>query len=217
MNTKFVFDFILPFFTGNDELRPIFNNIHKGDNGYLYASNGDIGIRVPHQCVMKKYKEIEKYPNLEKLIQDGIDREGNTTAIIHTNDLIHILSGIAWRRITTADKCKECNGIGECTCDQCDSNYTCKKCDGTGIVNNRIKEYSLLKTEDIYIIGIGSPAFSADLLQIIAISAQMLQEEHITYRYKTETMSGIFSFAGIDIILMPRLIDIADEIMILHT
>jgi hypothetical protein len=80
----------------------------------------------------------------------------------------------------------------------------CEKCDGEGSVNIRVKEFSLLKNVGDTVIKIGNTHYKADLIQIIAISAQMLQEEYITYRFNEDSRkAGIFSFSDINIVLMP--------------
>jgi hypothetical protein len=209
METKFIYDLILPYFLGDDDLRPAMQKVHKDENGYLYATDGHILIRVPHYKVCKQYEKIPAYPNAEKIMQDAIKREGNITATIHTNELICMLVNAVWRRIKYGDKCKECDGDGVIECEHCGSEYECKECKGNGKINIHIKEFSLLKSKDNYIIKIGSPTFKADYLQIIAIAAQMLQANEITYSYKDD-YAAIFSFAGVDILLMPYLADITN-------
>jgi hypothetical protein len=203
METRFIYDLILPFFIGEDNLRPALSKVHKVD-GHLYATEGHILVRIPQEKVANhsRYGEVPNYPNAAKVIQDAIDREGNTAATIHTNDLIRVLSGVSWRRVTTYDKCPECKGKGVCECVHCGNETECKECKGEGKVNVRIKEYSLLESDDRYSIKIGLPVYRADKLQIIAIAARMLQEEYITYYYREKNEAGIFSFAGIDILLV---------------
>jgi hypothetical protein len=40
METKFIYDLILPYFIGKNELRPALEKVHKDRNGYLYATEG---------------------------------------------------------------------------------------------------------------------------------------------------------------------------------
>ncbi|MDR2385832.1 MAG: hypothetical protein LBD80_09295 [Tannerella sp.] len=120
METKFIYDLILPYFIGKDDLRPALNYVHNGGNGYVYAAE-------------------------------------------------------------------------------------CKECKGTGKVNLRIKEFSLSESRDSYGIKTGLHAYKANLLQTIAVAAQMLQAEQITCRYREGSEAAVFSFAGIDILLMPYL------------
>jgi hypothetical protein len=216
METKFVYDLILPYFVEGDDSRPILKKVHKGDNGYLYATEGHIAIRVPQEKAMNCYEEVPGFPDVENLIQEATGRDGNVTATIHTNDLIRILAGVAWMRVTVKDKCFECNGVGELTCNRCGNEYECKRCNGKGEVNIRINEYALLQCEDYdYAVKIGLPTYRAGNLQIIALAAQMLQEEHIVYHYRGTLEPAVFSFAGVDILLMPFIAEKANVVMML--
>jgi len=70
METKFIYDLMLNYFVTNDELRPVMRNIHNGENGYLYATDGHILIRIKQEKCMKQYDAVPKYPDCEKVIQD---------------------------------------------------------------------------------------------------------------------------------------------------
>jgi RecJ-like exonuclease len=132
------------------------------------------------------------------------------TASLDTNDLIHVLSRVAWRRVKHGDRCPECGGEGEIECEYCGSECECKRCKGVGEVNIRIKEFSLPESMEDYEIRIGPLVFRADRLQAIALAAQMLQAERITYRYHKEGEGALFGFAGLDILLMPVCVDRAN-------
>jgi len=205
---KFIYDLMLQYFVANDDLRPIMKNVHDAGNGYLYASDGHIAIRLKKEKTSKAYDTIEKYPNAEKIIQEAIDREGNKNAVIKTSDLIQILSEAAWRRVRYGDKCMDCDGSGTVECEHCGSDYDCKECNGKGTKNVRIRDFSLLVCEESnYCIKIGNLIFKTDFLYIIALMAQMLQVDEIQYLYKEKTQGGVFSFDGVDILLMPILSD----------
>jgi RecJ-like exonuclease len=155
--------------------------------------------------------EITKYSDAESVIRNAINREGNITATLDTNDLICALSGVSWKRILTSDKCDRCDGRGKhesgYVCEYCGStcgsDRKCKECKGTGKVNLRIKEFALSESRDSYGIKIGLLVYKANLLQTIAVAAKMLQAEQITYRYRKGAEAAVFSFAGIDILLTP--------------
>jgi hypothetical protein len=203
METKFVYDLILPFFAGEDDSRPALNYVHNAGNGYVYASEGHILIRVPVEKVTKQYGSIPGYPDAERVIQNAIDREGNRTATLETNDLMQALSRVAWRRVITADECPDCDGTGDIECEHCENKYDCKKCNGSGKVNIRVKEFSLPQSAENYGIEIARSTYKANFLQRIAIAAQMLQAEQITHRYRKAGEAGAFSFSGLDILLIP--------------
>jgi hypothetical protein len=208
MNTKFIYDLILPYFVGSDELRPAMQHVHGDENGFLYASDGNILIRVPKEKAGKEYPPIEGYPKAEHLIQNAFERDGNIIHTIETADLIKALANIAWMRVMDGDKCKECDGDGVVECEHCGSSHDCRECKGTGEVNKRIKEFSLLVSEDYYYcIKIAESTYRANLLQLVGIVAQMLGAEEIKYTHKDKNNFGVFSFANIDILLMPYLSD----------
>jgi len=210
METKFIYDLMLNYFVSDDELRPAMRKIHNGGNGFLYASDGHILIRLKQEKCMKRYDEIPKYPDAEKLIREAIEREENKKAVINTNDLIRLLSEASWRRLQHGDPCKECDGEGEIECEHCGHKSECNNCYGTGKIM-RIKEFSLLQCKDYYYcIKIGKSAYKADYLYIIATMAQMCLADEIQYLYERENNAGIFSFDGVDILLMPYSTDRAE-------
>jgi len=214
METKYIYDLMLNYFVSADELHPVMNMVNNGGNGYVYASDGHIAIRIDEKKCMKKYEAVPRYPNAEKIIQEALDREGNKKGIIKTNDLIRLLCEVSWHRLKNGDNCKECDGSGEIECEHCHSKLECEECNGKGIVDGRIKEFSLLKSDDsYYLIKIGIPCYKADYIYIIVLIAQMCQIEEIHYIYKTEEVASIFSFDGVDILLMPYLSDNANVVL----
>jgi hypothetical protein len=210
METKFICDLMLPYFTGCDECRPALQKVHKSKNGFVYATDGRIAIRVPQEKVHKGYSEVPGFPNVELVIQSAVERQGNKSAVVETAKLIRLLAGVSWRRNEHGDDCEECDGAGVVECEACGSENDCKKCDGKGVVNMRVEEYSLLKCKDAYYIKIGAPTYNAEYLHIVALMAQMLQVDEITYLYKEEGAPAIFSFDGVDILLSSRMDDYAD-------
>jgi hypothetical protein len=215
METKFIYDLMLPYFVGDDDLRPVMKKVHKCNNGYLYASDGHIAIRVQQDKVCREYDEVPGFPNADLVIQNAIDREGNTKAVIETSNLIRLLAYVNWYRVKDGDRCKNCGGDGVYTCKYCDSECECEcvECRGTGIVSERIKEFALLQSEDHYTIKIGKLTYKAEYLYIIALFAQMLQLDEITYLYESDRESSIFSFPGVDILLMTYMTNRANVVM----
>jgi len=214
METRFIYDLMLNYFVSYDELRPVMRNVHNGENGYLYASDGHIMIRIKQEKCMKQYDAVHKYPNAEELIQKAINRKNNKEAVIKTNDLIRLLSEVAWRSIKNGDKCEECDGTGEIECERCGNKSECEECKGSGVVNVSNLEFTLLQCDDSsYCIKIGDCVYKADYLFIIASMAQMCQASEIQYLYELSYEAGIFRFDGVDIFLMPFLADKANAVM----
>lgn len=201
METKFIYDFLLPFFVGVDERFPALQQVHDGGDGYVYATDRSILVRIPVGKVTKRYGSVPGYPDVGKIVREAIYREGNLTACIETGDFVRALSAVAWRRVTCGDECPRCDGSGKFVND---GEYRCKKCNGTGTVNIRIREFSLPVSDCA--IEIGGLIYSASLVQTIAIAAQMLQAERIACRYREEGEAGVFGFAGVDVLLMPSLL-----------
>jgi hypothetical protein len=216
METKFIYDLILPCFTGDDDLHPELKKVHRDRDGYLYATDRYIALRVPYEKVMNNYKRIPGHPLARhNVIQDAIDREDNIKATIRTGDLVHILSHAQWKRIMKSNECKEYSSLGGVVCRYCRNEYEYGKYNGNGAGNIRIREFMLLQCEsDYYYIRIGTPAYRAAWLHTVAVTAQILQAEEIEYLYSDEHSAGVFSFAGVDILLAPGVTNNANEKMV---
>jgi hypothetical protein len=214
MNTKFIYDFILPFFIGDDKYRKWQGCVHGDPNGFLYATEGHLLIRVPKEKAAGEYPSVNDFPNAEKILTEAINRDGNKTSVIKTADLIRVLSGVAWERVVDYDECEKCKGKGSFTCEHCENDYDCKDCNGTGRERyGEVREFSLPVTKEQYAIQIGKAIYKATYLQPIVIAAQMLGVEEMKYIHRNKESAGIFSFAGVDILLMPILLDSTDYVL----
>jgi RNA polymerase subunit RPABC4/transcription elongation factor Spt4 len=223
METNYIYDLILPYFTGREDLCPPLGYVHNGGDGYVYATDGHILIRVPVEKVTKLYEAIKGYPKAGDKMRVAIEKAGDKTATIDTADLVRVLAGLSWHRVMTSDECPQCDGKGEyereCECEYCGSVYEeaaakCPNCGGTGEVNLRIKEFSLLKSDDRYGIKIGDEVYWADPIQRVVIAALALQAERITYRIPDKKAdAGVFHFAGIDIMLV-RILHFSDWVVL---
>lgn len=204
------YDFILPFFKLTDLLRPTMTQLHA-ENGYVYATDTHMAIRVPESLLIHKYYPVEKYPNVEKILAEAFAHSTNETAILETNDLITVLSRAKWARESEGIACKECEGNGVKTCPYCEHDHTCETCNGRGTTGTVIGEFALLESDSFFKIRIAKKLFNANLLHVIALSARILKADQIEYIHDPESYCGsIFRFAGIDILLMPVLGDEAD-------
>jgi hypothetical protein len=216
MEKNFIYDLMLPYFVGSDENRPQFSKVHKGKNGYLYASDGSIAIRIPADRTNMEYDEVPNFPNAERTIQSLIDRPDYIKGIIKTDDIVRILAHVNWRINKDIEKCDGCNGTGVAECLCCGSEYDCNKCNGTGRITSKyIEELSLLKSEETgYSIKIREAVYKEDYLYIIALMAKLLHVEEITYLYGHRHAVAMFSFDGVDIALAPTLFDAGLELII---
>lgn len=204
MEKNIIYDFILPFFCADDELRPQMKQISlEGD--LVAASNGHIAIMLPRKACTKEYTAIENYPNITKLYEEkAIARTHSVT--IKTDDLIKMLTITKWIRSSKMVKCKECEGSG-----QVDWEYKgwgkeddCPSCYGDGHVGKDPIEFGILHTDGKFSISIADVSFSADYLHIIAISASMLRVDEIQLDFSTNG-TAIFHLGEARILLMALL------------
>jgi len=197
------YDFILPFFVASDELRPAMKQIHSDKNGFLYATNGHMLIKVERDSAILKYEEIEKFPNAEAMFERYNFSE---KAIIRTDNLVEILSAYKWIRETETELCKKCNGTGVIECEHCNSESDCKECKGKGEFNTGISNLSLLITDNYYsVVKVINKLFKADFMHVLAICAKMLEVKEIEVSFnENEYEPHIFKVGDAQILIMPR-------------
>lgn len=216
MKKNYRYDFMLPFYTASDDLRPAMKQVHKDADGYIYASDAHVLIRIPTDKVGNEYKTVEKFPNAGKLISEALNRPNNTSYSIVVDDLIMVLSKAKWYKEMQGDDCKECDGTGEVECEACGHSHDCEKCNGSGEVNKRISEFSLLQEDEYFIVKIDQQCFRASFLHILAISAKVAGFETIEFvSDRTATSSALFRFDDVVILLMPYISD--NPAMVLKT
>lgn len=105
-------DYCIRMFTGSDTFRPLLNEVNLKD-GYLYASNAHIVGKINVDLCVKKYKEIEKFPDCEAIILQHVSVAVKTVSVeIMFNDLMKIECCFKPKLI----ECGECHGEGEVTC-----------------------------------------------------------------------------------------------------
>lgn len=205
MKKNYNYDFLLPFYVANDELRPSMNHIHKHSDGYIYATDAHLLIRVPGDKVANDYKAVEKFPRADNIVSEALNRPDNKVFSIVVDDLIAVLSKAKWYKTTEGDECPDCKGNGEITCHACGHEHECDKCKGKGEINDRITEFSLLKEEDYFIVKIKNQCFRASLLHILAISAKVAGFETVEYVSDQKANSpALFKFEdNVIVLIMP--------------
>lgn len=214
MEKNYKYDFMLPFFTGNDDLRPVMKHVHKDADGYIYATDAHIMIRIPSDKVGNEYKAVEEFPNGGKLLSEALNRPDNTIRSIVVDDLVMILSKAKWYKEMQCDECPDCNGTGEVVCEVCGHSHDCELCSGEGEINNRVKEFSLLQTKDSFFVKIDQQCFSASYLHILAISAKVAGVDSIEFISNgSDTYTALFKFEDVVILLMPYIVDSADIVL----
>jgi hypothetical protein len=197
------YDLILPFFTGDDEMRPTMQKIHKDNDGYVYATDALALIRIPSDKVQNQYKPVERFPNVSKYFNELLNKEKLQSHEIHVDDLIRVLSHAQWTKQMDYDKCPECEGKGETTCEYCGCKPECKKCRGTGRVNGRVLDFSLLRSKGRYAIKIGSLFFHSDYLFRVAVSAKIIGCDVMSYILTQEAPDrAYFKFDCVEILVV---------------
>lgn len=121
-------DYCMLIFTGNDSYRPAMMKINYS-NGYVYSTNGQIAAKTKAVLCIKKYDEVEKYPNVESIFEQHKSIEEKTFSV---DNLFHSIMKIEVCFRPEKVRCGECEGEGSLMCDHCESEYECKKCHGDG-------------------------------------------------------------------------------------
>lgn len=197
------YDFILPFFTAADTLRPAMCQIHGDANGFVYATNAHIVIKVPAASCLMQYDAVEKYPNAEKVIS-GYDFKDKAT--IKTSEVVNILTAYKWVRTCNMTTCEKCNGNGVIECEYCNHEHECEKCKGDGEFYSGIEPLSLLVTPDYYhVVKIAGKTFKADYIHVLAVCASVVGVDSITLKYNdNDSDPHIFIVGDAEIMIMPR-------------
>lgn len=216
MKKNYRYDFMLPFFTASDVLRPAMNHVHKDADGYVYATDAHIMIRIPADKVGNEYKTVEKFPNAWKLLSEALNRPDNTTRSIVVDDLIMILSKAKWYKEMQGDDCPDCDGSGDVVCEACGHSHDCERCNGEGEINKRVAEFSLLQEEDYFIVKIAQQCFRASFLHVLAIAAKVAGTDTVEFISNGSAASpALFRFDDVVILLMPFMSD--NPAMVLKT
>lgn len=190
-------DYCIRMFTGNDNLRPALTKVSRiGD--CTYATNGHIAAKVKSDLCVHEYEEVEKYPNVEKVISDHVSSEKKVvSADILLGDMMRIECCFKPKMIN----CNDCGGEGNCTCDHCDSEYECKKCKGTGEVAGPEIELS-----GEYNCILFNRKYKLSFLDIVVRTMIFTGVKEVEISNgKTENSSSIFYVGDFTILLMPLL------------
>ena len=197
------YDFILPFFVAKDDLRQSMKQIHSDKNGFIYATNAHILVKIPRDSAILKYNEIENFPNAEAMFERY---NFSDKAIIKTDNLVEILSAYKWIREIKTELCEKCNGTGVLECEHCNSEYDCTECKGKGKFNIDVEDVSLLITDNYYsVVKVINKLFKADFMHVLAICAKMLEVKEIEVSFnENEYEPHIFKVGDAQILIMPR-------------
>lgn len=121
-------------FCSEDEKRPNLMKPMFYEN-LVWATDGNLCLICPPEKTINTHLIKEITPGHIKLIEE-VKRQSvgeNASIQIDLSKIEFIFQTFTHEII----KCDECNGEGECECDECGSNYKCKKCAGEGEVKGR--------------------------------------------------------------------------------
>ena len=187
-------DYCIRMFTGSDTLRPAMMKVNLQD-GYLYATNAHIAGKIKVDLCVKNYESSEKFPNVEKLISKHISVEKKTVSVDTLfNELMTIECCFKPQMIA----CDDCDGMGNATCEHCNSDYICKVCNGTGAVAG--KEIELTSEHDCILFG---KKYKLSFLDLIIRTAVYTEVKEIEIS-NSEHSGNIFTVGDFTILLMPQ-------------
>lgn len=212
MNTKNfnTTDYIISHFVANDECRPVLNKAYQ-QNGFVYASNSHIVIKVPKELCAKEYDEVtineKKIPNFEKFMNEV---EMTLISEININQILPCIENIKIKLAGYETDCEKCDGEGEIECKCCGNTSDCEECKGTGKIKHKgkimIRDVWFEKdNETIRAIEIENKKYNPVYLELVMFS--MLAKGFDTCEYYLHTTSenfhrGVFKFGGIEILII---------------
>lgn len=210
----FAYDFILPFFINKDKFRPHFEKIHCSDEGFCYATNSHVLIKVPADNCMFKYDAVPNYPAVESVFKQY---EQPNSAVIKLDELVKVTSLFKWVRPLDSDICQKCKGTGVISCECCGQDTDCKDCNGNGKHEKGTVELSLLVCEDYNsLIKIHNKYFKPDYAHIVAVCAMALGVNEVTLLYNDNKFDPhIFIVGDAQILVMPKQHDSESQVLTL--
>ncbi len=173
--------------------RPHMNEVNLSE-GCLYATDAHIAAKVKSDLCVKKYEQIEKYPNAESVFKQ---HESIESKKIHVDSVFQELMKIEVCFVPKMIECGDCDGTGEQTCEYCDSEHDCKECSGEGKV-----ESNELELSGEYDCILFNRKYKLKYLDMIIKTAIILKVEEIEISNSNKSFT-IFKVGDFTILLMP--------------
>lgn len=188
-------DYCIRMFTDSgNNMSPAFNQVGLQD-GYLYATNAHIVGKINADLCVKKYKEVEKFPNAESIISEHNSIEKKTVKVdVLFNDLMKIECCFKPKMID----CEQCEGTGTDTCYHCNSDHDCHDCKGEGEIAG--KELELTSEHDCELFG---KKYKLNYLDLIIRTAVFIGVEEIEISNAKDFAGTLFIVGDFTILLMP--------------
>lgn len=192
-------DYCLLMFLSTDDLRPALKQVSLVADKAC-AANGWVLARVPADHCMVNYPAVEKYPDVNSVIEKIT---ADKTAEILTNsifgDIMKLKPTIAHQTKT----CEECDGDGKLECFNCGNEHQCLECAGTG--EQTTKEIKLISEEHFSVLG---KLIYVQHIEKVVTVAKFLGVEKIQI-YTTENPHGsvVFQVGNFEILSVPHHVD----------
>jgi hypothetical protein len=178
-------------------------------NGYVYASDRRILIRIRESAVKEAHKIHSRNPaNCSSFFMETRKEKAITLRQLET--LLLAVEQIAEIKTVSENiKCEECEGDGYVVWgyEDWEKRGRCPACDGDGYTSETKEVPTGRMIPDPYAaIKLGDKTFRADYIQIIVNTMKLLEVHKITMQYNGNSPleQAVFNFnADIDVLLMP--------------
>lgn len=186
-------DYCIRMFLGSYNSRPAITKVSLRD-GYLYATDAHIAAKIKADLCAHNYSTIEKYPNVEKVINEHKSFEKKKVDVdILFNDLMKIECCFRPKMID----CENCDG-GVSVCEHCNSECDCKECQGTGLVPGT--ELELTSEHECLLFG---RKYKLKYLDLIIRTAVYTGVKEIEISNPDGMKGSVFTVGDFTILLMP--------------
>ena len=166
--------------------------------GFIYATDGHILIRVPAIQAEGTVENNPDYPNAEKVIQGIID---NCYIEFDFSKKFDCEFEPLYEKVLKKEECEQCDGDGNCTCDECGTQHECGECDGTGEIETYINTDKVIgeTTKPGTVFQFKEAYFNPEL--ILRVQKHFPEKGTIVHIGKTEAMKILFG--EVLILVMP--------------
>jgi len=195
----------------DDEYRAKFSKAYL-QNGFVYASETHVVIKVSAQMCAKQYEvynpAVKNMPNLEKIID-----ECNPVYVTNLtiNDILPVLENIKIAYLRDRRPCKDCKGEGETKCECCGNTCDCEECNGTGertyAPKQMVREVYFEKdNEPVIAVEIAGQKYNPVYIEMLVL-AMLIKGAHTCEYYLIKEDDdlyhrGMFKFDGIEILVI---------------
>lgn len=189
-------DYLLNLFTGDDELRPLFQTPFRIGE-YVYATDAHTLIKIPAHLLKREYSINEKAPENMDNMFEGYTEIKTLQFDVSIDHLAALLAEIKY--VYKRTSCPKCNGTSEITCEHCGHASPCKECNGTGhsdgmnFLVRKEKEYAALRYNgNLY------RPFVLERLLISLMVLQARKDEIVQYQKRH---NSLFVIGDVEIVL----------------